>query len=269
MIYNKITIGGLEVLGNESCPYYSNLYNFLFDVTNTNNDSSLYSDGDYAGTSKRNAKTFTLVTMVKNENNIKAALQLSYILNKKEEIELIADIENLGEVSCKVKTESITTDDFDTITATLKMCDPNIYTKNYKELELKRIVKGGWLYPTSSFTLPSEWTFTETVLGNNGECVNDGFATVYPELTIIGDAKDIKIKNETTNEQLNLNIEITSDKELYVDCRPSSRCVKYNNINMISYKSGEYISLVSGSNVISVEYDGTCSVLLRWKEAWV
>ena len=85
MIYNKITIGGLEVLGNESCPYYSNLYNFLFDGTNTNNDSSLYSDGDYAGTSKRNAKTFTLVTMVKNENNIKSALQLSYILNKKEE----------------------------------------------------------------------------------------------------------------------------------------------------------------------------------------
>ena len=120
MIYNKITIGGLEVLGNESCPYYSNLYNFLFDGTNTNNDSSLYSDGDYAGTSKRNAKSFTLVTMVKKENNVKAALQLSYILNKKEEIELIADIENLGEVSCKVKTESITTDDFDTITATLK-----------------------------------------------------------------------------------------------------------------------------------------------------
>ena len=121
MIYNKITIGGLEVLGNESCPYYSNLYNFLFDGTNTNNDSSLYSDGDYAGTSKRNAKSFTLVTMVKKESNVKAALQLSYILNKKEEIELIADIENLGEVSCKVKTESITTDDFDTITATLKM----------------------------------------------------------------------------------------------------------------------------------------------------
>ena len=61
----------------------------------------------------------------------------------------------------------------------------------------------------------------------------------------------------------------TSDKELYIDCRPSSRCVKYNNSNMISYKSGDYISLISGSNVISVEYDGTCSVLLRWKEAWV
>lgn len=269
MIYNRINIGGLEVLGNESCPYYSNLSNFLIDGTIENNDSTLYFDGDYPGNSRRTSKTFTLTTVVKKQTNIKAALQLSYILNKKEELDFTVDVEDLGEVSCKVKPESITTDEYDVMTIVLKMCDPNVYTKNYKELELKRIVEGGWLYPTSSFSLPNEWTFTETVLGNSGECVNDGFATIYPELTIIGDAEDIKIKNETTGEQLNLNIEITSDNELYVDCRPTSRCVKYNNINMISCKSGDYISLISGSNVISVEYDGTCSVLLRWKESWV
>lgn len=269
MIYNRINIGGLEVLGNESCPYYSNLSNFLIDGTIENNDSTLYFDGDYPGNTRRTSKTFTLTTVVKNQNNIKAALQLSYILNKKEELDFTVDVENLGEVSCKVKPESITTDEYDVMTIVLKMCDPNIYTKNYKELILEKKIQGGWKYPTSAFKLPTSWTFTETVLGNSGECFNEGFATIYPEITIIGDATNIIIKNETTGEQLNLDIDTSSDEELYIDCRPSTRCIRYNGRSMIPYKTGDYLTLVEGSNLISVDYEGSCVVSVRWKEAWV
>ena len=129
--YNKIFIGGLQVLG-DNCPFHANLYNFLLDSNNTNTDSELYSDGSYSGSSKINSKTFTLVVDTKN-NNLKDKLQLTHIISKGE-VELIADIEEIGEVSCNVKKESIITDDFGVMTITLKMCNPYIYSKNYKKI---------------------------------------------------------------------------------------------------------------------------------------
>ena len=37
--YKSIFVNGLQVLG-DNCPYYANLYNFLLDSSNTNNDNN-------------------------------------------------------------------------------------------------------------------------------------------------------------------------------------------------------------------------------------
>ncbi|MDU4326683.1 MAG: phage tail family protein [Clostridium celatum] len=269
MIFNKIYLNGLEILGDETCPYYSNLFNFLFDSVNTNNDSELYMDGSYPGTTKTESKSFTLVTTIKDDSNIKGALQFTHILNQKNLINLVVDIENLGEVECKVKKESITTDDFGIMTVTLKMCDPYIYNKNYKELNLEKEIEGGWKFPTSAFTVPSSWMYTEKIIGNIGEAINEGYVTVFPTFEIQGEGKSFKILNETTGEQLNLNFNLESGQTLFIDCNPNTRCVKVNGVSVISCKSGNYISLISGSNQLKVDYEGECSVNVRWREVWI
>lgn len=265
--YNKIFINGLQVLGDR-CPYYANLYNFLLDSSNTNNDSELYYHGSYSGSSKINSKTFTLVVSTKLDNDIKSALQLSYLV-RVGDVSIVADVEGIGEIECKAKKETIVTDDFGTMTITFKMCDPCLYKKEFKELTLEKVIEGGWKIPTSAFTVPENWTYPEKVLGNIGEAVNEGYATVYPVIQIEGQGRNFNVINETTGENLNLDIFIESGDMLYIDCNPKSRSVKVNEISKIQYKSGNYISLVNGSNQIKVDYDGECVVHIRWKEAWI
>lgn len=266
LYYNSIFINGLQVLG-DNCPYYTNLYNFLYDSSNTNNDSELYTDGEYSGSYKRNSKTFTAIISTKNDNDIKSELQLMHVINKGD-IPIIVDIEGLGKVECTAKKESVTTDDFGTMTITFKMCDSNIYANEYKELILEKEIEGGWKFSTNAFTIPKSWTYTENVIGNIGECINEGYSTVYPILEIEGEGSDFKIYNDTTGEKLNLNINIENGDILYINCNPAKRCVKKNGTSVIKYKSGNYISLVNGSNQLGVDYNGECSVKVRWREIW-
>lgn len=265
--YNKIFINGLQVLGDQ-CPYYANLYNFLLDSSNTNSDSELYYHGSYSGSSKINSKTFTLVVSTKVDNDIKSALQLSYIV-RAGDVAINVDIEGIGEIECKAKKESIITDDFGNMTITFKMCDPYIYKKDFKELTLEKVVEGGWKVPTSTFIVPEDWIYTEKVLGNMGEASNEGYATVYPIIEIKGQGNNFKVANETTGEKLSLDLFIESGDVLYIDCNPKSRSVKVNGVSKIQHKSGDYISLINGSNQIKIDYDGECLVYIRWKEAWI
>ena len=265
--YKTIFVNGLQVLG-DNCPYYANLTNFLIDSTNSNNDSELYTDGSYSGTSKIESKTFNLIVWTKKDDDIKAAMQLSYVI-RKGDFPLIAEVEGLGKIECVVKKESITTDEFGVMTIQLKANDPCIYSKDYKELVLEKQIEGGWKYPTQSFTIPNSWTFTENIIGNVGECINEGYATVYPEITIEGEGSDFKILNQTTGEQLNLNLEIQTGDSIYIDCRPNTRTIKVNGELKVKYKSGEYLSLINGSNQLKVDYTGSCVVYVRWKEAWI
>ena len=265
--YKTIFVNGLQVLGN-NCPYCANLTNFLIDSTNNNNDSELYVDGSYSGTSKIESKTFNLIVWTKKDDDIKAAMQLSYVI-RKGDFPLIAEVEGLGTVECIVKKESITTDEFGVMTIQLKANDPCIYSKDYKELVLEKQIEGGWKYPTQSFTVPNSWTFTETVIGNVGECINEGYATVYPEIIIEGEGSDFRVINNTSKEQLNIDVSIQTGDILYIDCKPETRKITLNNSSIMKHKSGEYISLLNGSNELKVDYTGNCTVYIRWREAWI
>ena len=79
--YKTIFVNGLQVLGN-NCPYYANLSNFLIDSTNNNNDSERDTDGSYSGTSKIGSMTFNLIVWAKNDNDIKAAIQVTCVISK-------------------------------------------------------------------------------------------------------------------------------------------------------------------------------------------
>lgn len=272
MYYNKITINGLDVLGDEHCPYAANLYNFLIDSTNTNNDSELYGDGSYSGTYKTNAKQFSMTVITKKENDTKASLQLAHVINQGL-IPLMVDIENFGIVECEVKKESITTDDFGLMTISFIIPNGYIYKKKIKELVLERQIEGGFVIPESGFSVPeSGFIINEKVIGNIGECINEGFKTIYPEIYIEGDGSYFEIKNKTTNETLIINSFIES-QTLYVDCRKESRKIKLIDgkieKNYLKYKQGDYISLISGSNIIEINYEGEAVVTIKYRECYV
>lgn len=275
-IYTGIWINGLQVLGGNDCPYTSNIYNLLYDITLENNDSENFYDGQFSGTSRYTSKTFTIVVTTKTPNGIRSKLDTKHKMQikhacSKGEIPIIVEEEQLGKLYCKAKLESITTDDNSIMTLTFKQLDPYIYSYETKSIELEKVMEGGFYFDdVNGFSIDDTkgFYFNETLVGNTSEVINEGFATIYPVIEIEGEASNIVITNETTKEKLTLNLTMTSEDKLYIDCSPFTRCIKLNGTNAVKYKSGNYISLIEGSNVITIDYQGDCSVTINWREAW-
>lgn len=268
--YNSILINGLQVLGS-GCPYVSNLYNFLFDSENNNNNSELFSNGEYVGNYKTNARTFTLVSNTRKENDIAAKLQLTHILNQGI-ILLEADIVGFGKVEANVIKESVVTDDYDTMTITFKIPEACIY-KGYKSLILEKKIDGGFTLPVAGFTIPvAGFTVSEALIGNLGECLNDGYTVIYPEINIEGNGKDFVIKNNTTGEVLKINYTIETGEIIEIDCRKASRRVSIikdkTALSILKHKYGSYISLIPGSNALEIEYEGEVTVTVKYRECY-
>lgn len=272
LTYKRIWLNGLQVLG-DNCPYTSNLYNFLYDSSNTNNDSELMIDGNHSGTSKINAKTFTMIldtitaNGIKAKDDIKKKLQVTYIISKGL-IPIIVEIDGLGKVIVNAKKESIVTDDNGIMTITFSQPDPYVYCYEYKEIVLEKKIEGGFTLPPT-FTLPSSWTLNAKEVGNIGEIINEGYVTTYPEITIEGEGFDFKVFNLTTGEQLNINTSLEYGQKMFINCHPKHIKVYKDDESIINYKTGNYISLVHGSNEIKVEYEGTATVSIRFREAYI
>ena len=260
-----ISLGGLQLLPSESfCAALNGILDFNKELT----ESELYYDGSFFGSSKISSKDLTLYVIVKHQFNLKeiqAEQQLNYIL-KQENIKLQFKLEednNLYEciVNCTARANSA-----DEITATLHLSDPNIY-KQETTKELTKAMSGGFYFTSSGFTILADgFEFSETVIGNQAEIINNG-DTIYPFITIKGDVTDIKIKNETTGETLHINYPLSNNDVLTVDCSPSTRKVRLNDrIPLMKYKTGSYITLINGSNILTVDYTGDCTVFIKYKE---
>lgn len=263
--FEKIILNGLNLIPSNE---YTAHIEGLFDSSNNNSTSNLFTNGEYLGGFKTSSKKITL-TLIRKRDTFNSFSQINYLINQGEvDLDFQTSIDERI-FTCKVLKESIVYNEYGNAVITFKLCDPNIYLKDYKELILEKRVEGGWKFPTSSFTIPSSWVYTENVIGNIGECINEGYSTVYPFIEIIGEGSDFKIINETTKEQLNLNINIEAGQVLYVDCNPASRCVKRNEESVIKHKTGTYISLVTGSNSLKVDYVGECTVSVKWRESWL
>ena len=263
--FKMINLNGLSLIPSED---YTAHIEGLFDSNNENTTSKLFTDGEYLGTYRTSSKKISII-VIREKDNFKSFMQLNYLLNQGEiNLDFQTTIDDRV-LTCKILKESIIYNEFGNCVINCRLCDPNIYLKDYKELILEKQVEGGWKFPTSSFTIPSSWVYTENVIGNIGECINEGYSTVYPVIEIIGEGSDFKIINETTKEQLNLNINIEAGQVLYVDCNPASRCVKRNEESVIKHKTGAYISLVTGSNSLKVDYFGECTVNVKWRESWI
>ena len=127
-------------------------------------------------------------------------------------------------------------------------------------------MKGSFYFTPDGFVISgSGFEFSETLIGNTAEILNPS-TTIQPTLNIKGDTDYINISNLTTGEVLKINCNISSEHTLFIDCNPSSSKIRYNNKSCMRYKFGNYISLVNGSNIIKVDYSGSCTVEISYKE---
>lgn len=260
-----ISLGGLQLLPSKN---FAAVLNDIFDFNKALTESSLYYDGSFFGSSKISSKDLTLSVIVKHQfdlGEVQAEQQLNYILKQKNiilQFKLEND-NNLYEciVNCTARASSI-----DEITAILHLSDPNIYKKETSK-ELTKAMSGGFYFTSSGFTVSSGgFEFNETVIGNQAEIINNGDA-IYPIITIKGDATNIKISNITTGETLYINYKLTGNDSLIVDCNPATRKIRLNDkIPLMKYKSGSYITLINGSNVLNVDYIGDCTVKVTYRE---
>ena len=74
--YKSIFVNGLQVLG-DNCPYYANLYNFLLDSSNTNNDNN--TNNSTSSNDESNIKDTNISTNEKTSNNNSFSFSLIFL----------------------------------------------------------------------------------------------------------------------------------------------------------------------------------------------
>ena len=276
MWFSKIKLGGLSLLGEDSI--YGGRIEGLLDSNSQHNESSLLTDGSKKGLSKKEPLTISLSLILKeNISSIKAFnnfVQLNYILNQDNIMLEYVLFNDNKYYNLEVNKESISySEDYNLINIVLKAFNPFIYKRDEKNLELELEIEGGYSFPVNGYSFPNEHIFNETIIGNTGIIYNDGFNTVYPVIEIVGEISNISIKNNTTGEELKINSNLNTGEMLIVDCRKETRSIIKKDatgeeVNYLKHKSGVWLSLKNAENEISIKYDGTAQVNIKWKECY-
>ena len=255
MWFSEIKLGGLSLLGEDSI--YGCKIEGIFDNNSQHNETALITDGSKKGLSKKEPLTITLQLILKNNissiDSFNNFSHLNYILGQENILLEFLLCDDDEYYNLKVNKESVSfSEDYSLIDIVLKAFDPFIYKKNEKNLELEAEIEGGYSFPANGYSFPNEHIFNETVTGNTGIIYNDGFNTVYPVIEIVGEISNISIKNNTTGEELNINSNLNTGEE----------------VNYLKHKSGVWLSLKNAENEISIKYDGTAQVNIKWKECY-
>ena len=276
MWFSKIKLGGLSLLGEDSI--YGCKIEGIFDSVSNHNETALITNGSKKGLSKKEPLTITLQLILKNNipsiDSFNNFSYLNYILGQDNILLefLLCDDEEY--YNLEVNKESVSfSEDYSLIDIVLKAFDPFIYKKDEKNLELEAEIEGGYSFPANGYSFPNEHIFNETTMGNTGIIYNDGFNTVYPVIEIVGEISNISIKNNTTGEELNINSNLNTGEMLIVDCRKETRSIIKKDatgeeVNYLKHKSGVWLSLKNAENEISIKYDGTAQVNIKWKECY-
>ena len=267
----KIWLNGIQVFPSNI--YVASLHE-IKSFSKQNTTSDLLGDGEYLGNSKLEPKTLSLSITTKKRYDVINDFRLNQILSQKNILLAFKLIGYDNVLETYVNTESTTEDNFGQIVATLKAYDPYYYLQGEKKVSLKTVrynsdfnFKNG-----KTFNLTSGFNFkNEIIEGNKSEILLDSFVTCYPIIEIDGVCSNFSVTNNTTGETLKIKATIKEDEILEIDCNPVTRSIYlYNSLgektNLITEKSGNYLSLVNGSNIISALYDGTANVLVKWKE---
>ena len=276
MWFSKIKLGGLSLLGEDSI--YGCKIEGIFDSDSNHNETALITNGSKKGLSKKEPLTITLHLILKNNissiDSFNNFSHLNYILGQDNILLefLLCDDEEY--YNLEVNKESVSfSEDYSLIDIVLKAFDPFIYKRDEKNLELEAKIEGGYSFPVNGYSFPNEHMFNETVTGNTGIIYNDGFNTVYPVMEIVGEISNISIKNNTTGEELNINSNLNTGEMLIVDCRKETRSIikidaTGEEVNYLKHKSGVWLSLKNAENEISIKYDGTAQVNIKWNECY-
>ena len=276
MWFNEIRLGGLSLLGEDSI--YGCKIEGIFDNDSQHNETALITDGSKKGLSKKEPLTITLQLILKNNiSSIDSFNNFSYLNYILEQDNILLEFllcDDDEYYNLEVNKESISfSEDYSLIDIVLKAFDPFIYKRDEKNLELEAEIEGGYSFPANGYSFPNEHIFNETVTGNTGIIYNDGFNTVYPVIEIVGEISNISIKNNTTGEELKINSNLNTSEMLIVDCRKETRSIikidaTGEEVNYLKHKSGVWLSLKNAENEISIKYDGTAQVNIKWKECY-
>ena len=276
MWFSKIKLGGLSLLGEDSI--YGCKIEGIFDSDSNHNETALITNGSKKGLSKKEPLTITLHLILKNNissiDSFNNFSYLNYILGQDNILLEFLLCDDDEYYNLKVNKESISfSEDYSLIDIVLKAFDPFIYKRDEKNLELEAEIEGGYSFPANGYSFPNEHIFNETTMGNTGIIYNDGFNTVYPVIEIVGEISNISIKNNTTGEELNINSNLNTGEMLIVDCRKETRSIIKKDatgeeVNYLKHKSGVWLSLKNAENEISIKYDGTAQVNIKWKECY-
>lgn len=270
----KIWLNDIQVF--PSSIYVAGLHE-IKSFSKQNTTSDLLGDGEYLGNSKLEPRTFTLNITTKKKYDVINDFRLNQVLSQRN-ILLAFKLTGYNKVlEVYANTESVAEDNFGQLAVTLKAYDPYLYLKEEKQVTLKTVrynsdfnFKSG-----KKFNLKQGFNFkNEVIEGNKSEILLDSFVTCYPTIEIEGLCSNFSITNNTTGETLKINTSIKEDEILEIDCNPLTRSVYlYNSLgkktNLISVKSGNYLSLINGSNIISAAYDGTANIVVKWKERFI
>lgn len=270
----KIWLNDIQVF--PSSIYVAGLHE-IKSFSKQNTTSDLLGDGEYLGNSKLEPRTFTLNITTKKKYDVINDFRLNQVLSQRN-ILLAFKLTGYNKVlEVYANTESVAEDNFGQLAVTLKAYDPYLYLKEEKQVTLKTVrynsdfnFKSG-----KTFNLKQGFNFkNEVIEGNKSEILLDSFVTCYPTVEIEGLCSNFSITNNTTGETLRINTSIKEDEILEIDCNPLTRSVYlYNSLgkktNLISVKSGNYLSLINGSNIISAAYDGTANIVVKWKERFI
>ena len=276
MWFSKIKLGGLSLLGEDSI--YGCKIEGIFDSDSNHNETALITNGSKKGLSKKEPLTITLHLILKNNissiDSFNNFSHLNYILGQDNILLEFLLCDDDEYYNLKVNKESVSfSEDYSLIDIVLKAFDPFIYKRDEKNLELELEIEGGYSFPVNGYSFPNEHIFNETIIGNTGIIYNDGFNTVYPVIEIVGEISNISIKNNTTGEELKINSNLNTGEMLIVDCRKETRSIikidaTGEEVNYLKHKSGVWLSLKNAENEISIKYDGTAQVNIKWKECY-
>ena len=276
MWFSEIKLGGLSLLGEDSI--YGCKIEGIFDNNSQHNETALITDGSKKGLSKKEPLTITLQLILKNNissiDSFNNFSYLNYILGQDNILLEFLLCDDDEYYNLEVNKESVSySEDYSLIDIVLKAFDPFIYKKDEKNLELEAEIEGGYSFPVNGYSFPNEHIFNETTTGNTGIIYNDGFNTVYPVIEIVGEISNISIKNNTTGEELKINSNLNTGEMLIVDCRKETRSIIKKDatgeeVNYLKHKSGVWLSLKNAENEISIKYNGTAQVNIKWKECY-
>lgn len=219
---DKIVLGGLQLYPSEN--YIAKVYG-LFDVKRDTSSSDLMSDGEKKGISKIIKKTLNIDIWLKGKNSRRDYFELNKILNRNG-IKLQVYFEEIGWLETNIDIDTrIDDEDGIKIGVVATMFDPYLYGDE-KSVELKVVKEGGIVIDNNPRQFPI--VFNTTISGNRGVLVNDGMYTSYSYVTISGACSNISITNETTGEQMRINVELGSDDVLVIDSRLNTRGIYLN-----------------------------------------
>jgi hypothetical protein len=237
----SINIDGLDLISDK---YYFTLQG-LFGQDNTIITNQLFSDGESYNRTKRNTKKPLLNGYVKTLNIFDFMALRKVLLNKKLKT-FIVTIPVIGKLTFKAEIESWGEGSIGgfTISCTLKLPDPNIYEYTAHTIQL------GILQSASAVLYPVTYPITYgNPTGASGTITNLGITTGYPIITIVGTCSNLVVTNQTTGENMSINISLGPSDTLIIDNTPSNRGIYLNGVQRMDLKNGSWLSCLPGDNI--------------------